>query len=173
VGAPPSAIGKFGGDTDNWVWPRHTGDFSLFRVYADRENKPAAYSAGNVPYKPAYHFPVSLAGVKEGDFTMVFGYPGRTQEYAPSYHIRMLKDVIYPKQVEIRGKKISIMEQEMAKDPLVRLKYSGKSFGLANGWKKWIGEIQSLENMNGVTRKEAFEKEFNAWVKADPERTSK
>lgn len=173
VGAPPSAIGKFGGDTDNWVWPRHTGDFSLFRVYADRENKPAAYSAENVPYRPAYHFPVSLAGVKEGDFTMVFGYPGRTQEYAPSYHIRMLKDVIYPKQVEIRGKKISVMEQEMAKDPLVRIKYSGKSFGLANGWKKWIGEIQSLDKMNGVARKEAIEKEFTAWVAGDPERIRK
>ena len=173
VGAPPSSIGKFGGDTDNWVWPRHTGDFSLFRVYADRENKPAAYSAENVPYRPAYHFPVSLAGVKEGDFTMVFGYPGRTQEYAPSYHIRMLKDVIYPKQVEIRGKKISVMEQEMAKDPLVRIKYSGKSFGLANGWKKWIGEIQSLDKMNGVARKEAFEKEFTAWVAGDPERIRK
>jgi len=173
VGAPPSAIGKFGGDTDNWVWPRHTGDFSLFRVYADKENKPAAYSPENVPYHPAYHFPVSLAGVKEGDFTMVFGYPGRTQEYAPSYHIRMLKDVIYPKQVEIRGKKISIMEQEMAKDPLVRIKYSGKSFGLANGWKKWIGEIQSLDKMNGVARKEAFEKEFTDWVAADPERIRK
>ena len=173
VGAPPSAIGKFGGDTDNWVWPRHTGDFSLFRVYADKENKPAAYSPENVPYRPAYHFPVSLSGVKEGDFTMVFGYPGRTQEYAPSYHIRMLKDVIYPKQVEIRGKKISIMEQEMAKDPLVRIKYSGKSFGLANGWKKWIGEIQSLDKMNGVARKEAFEKEFTAWVAADPERMIK
>ncbi len=173
VGAPPSSIGKFGGDTDNWVWPRHTGDFSLFRVYADSENNPAAYSAANVPYKPAYHFPVSLAGVREGDFTMVFGYPGRTQEYAPSYHISMLKDVIYPKQVEIRGKKISIMEQEMAGDPLVRLKYSGKSFGLANGWKKWIGEIQSLDKMNGVARKEAFEKEFTAWVAADPGRTRK
>ena len=173
VGAPPSAIGKFGGDTDNWVWPRHTGDFSLFRVYASKENKPAAYSADNVPYRPAYHFPVSLAGVREGDFTMVFGYPGRTQEYAPSHHIRMLKEVIYPKQVEIRGKKISIMDQEMAKDPLVRLKYSGKSFGLANGWKKWIGEIQSLDKMNGIERKEAFEKEFTEWVAADPERTRK
>ncbi len=173
VGAPPSAIGKFGGDTDNWVWPRHTGDFSLFRVYADKENKPAAYAADNVPYRPAYHFPVSLAGVKEGDFTMVFGYPGRTQEYAPSYHIRMLKDVIYPKQVEIRGRKISVMEQEMAKDPLVRIKYSGKSFGLANGWKKWIGEIQSLEKMNGAARKEAFEDEFRKWVAADPERVKK
>ena len=173
VGAPPSAIGKFGGDTDNWVWPRHTGDFSLFRVYADSENKPAAYAAENVPYKPAYHFPVSLAGVSEGDFTMVFGYPGRTQQYAPSHHIKMLKDVIYPKQVEIRGKKISIMEQEMANDPLKRLKYSGKSFGLANGWKKWIGEIQSLDNMNGVEKKEEFEKAFMAWVEAEPVRTQK
>jgi len=173
VGAPPSAIGKFGGDTDNWVWPRHTGDFSLFRVYADNKNKPASYSADNVPYRPAYHFPVSLAGIEEGDFTMVFGYPGRTQEYAPSHHIRMLKDVIYPKQVEIRGKKISVMEQEMANDPLVRLKYSGKSFGLANGWKKWIGEIQSLDRMKGVERKEAFEKEFAEWVSADPGRTKR
>ncbi|MDX9773401.1 MAG: S46 family peptidase [Bacteroidales bacterium] len=173
VGAPPSAIGKFGGDTDNWVWPRHTGDFSLFRVYADSKNEPAAYSADNVPYRPAYHFPVSLAGVSEGDFTMVFGYPGRTQEYAPSNLVRMLKEVIYPKQVEIRGKKISIMEQEMAKDPLIRIKYSGKSFGMSNGWKKWMGEIQSLNNMDGVARKEAFEKEFSAWVADDPARTQK
>ncbi|MGB8359036.1 MAG: S46 family peptidase, partial [Bacteroidales bacterium] len=170
VGAPPSAIGKFGGDTDNWVWPRHTGDFSLFRVYADKDNNPAAYSADNVPYRPASYFPVSLRGVKEGDFAMVFGYPARTQEYAPSNHIRMLKDIIYPKQVEIRGAKISIMEQEMAKDPLIRLQYSGKSFGLANGWKKSIGEIQSLNKIDGIARKEAFEKGFMEWVRADPAR---
>lgn len=173
VGAPPSAIGKFGGDTDNWVWPRHTGDFSVFRVYADSENNPAAYSADNVPYHPAYHFPVSLAGVREGDFTMIFGYPGRTQEYAPSYHIKMLKDVIYPKQVEIRGEKISIMSQAMAKDPLTRLQYAGKSNGLANGWKKWMGEIQSLDNLDAVARKEAFEKKFSEWVAADPARVQK
>lgn len=173
AGAPPSAIGKFGGDTDNWVWPRHTGDFSLFRVYADKNNNPADYSADNVPYKPAFHFKVSLAGVKEGDFTMVFGYPGRTQEYVPSYHIKMLKDVIYPKQVEIRGRKISVIEQSMAGDPLLRIKYSAKSFGLANGWKKWIGEIQCLDKMNSVARKEAFEREFTVWVAADPERFRK
>ena len=173
VGAPPSGIGKFGGDTDNWVWPRHTGDFSLFRVYADKENKPAAYSADNVPYRPASYFPVSLRGVKDGDFAMVFGYPARTQEYAPSNHIRMLKDVVYPKQVEIRGAKISIMEQEMAKDPLVRLQYSGKSFGLANGWKKSIGEIQSLNKTDGIARKEAFEKAFMEWVEADSQRMAK
>ena len=173
VGAPPSSIGKFGGDTDNWVWPRHTGDFSLFRVYADKDNNPAAYSKDNLPYKPAYYFPVSLKGVKEGDFTMVFGYPGRTQEYAPSNQIRMLKEVIYPKQVEIRGTKISIMEQEMAKDPLVRIQYSGKSFGMSNGWKKWIGEIQSLNQVDGVAKKEAFEAEFSRWVSFDPPRTAK
>ncbi len=173
VGAPPSAIGKFGGDTDNWVWPRHTGDFSLFRVYADSANKPAAYSAENVPYRPVYHFTVSLAGVNEGDFTMVFGYPARTQEYAPSNHIRMLKEVIYPKQVEIRGTKIAILEQEMASDPLIRIKYSAKAYGLSNGWKKWIGEIQSLDKMNGIARKEAFEKEFSDWVTADPLRAVK
>lgn len=173
VGAPPSSIGKFGGDTDNWVWPRHTGDFSLFRVYADKENKPAAWSKDNLPYKPAYYFPVSLKGVREGDFTMVFGYPGRTQEYAPSNHIKILKDVIYPKQVEIRGSKISIMEQEMAKDPMVRIQYSGKAFGLSNGWKKWIGEIQSLNQVNGVAKKEAFEDGFSKWVSSDPARTTK
>lgn len=173
VGAPPSSIGKFGGDTDNWVWPRHTGDFSLFRVYADKDNKPAAWSKDNLPYKPAYYFPVSLKGVREGDFTMVFGYPGRTQEYAPSNHIKMLKDVIYPKQVEIRGSKISIMEQEMAKDPMVRIQYSGKAFGLSNGWKKWIGEIQSLNQVNGVAKKEAFEDGFSKWVSSDPGRTTK
>jgi len=173
VGAPPSGIGMFGGNTDNWVWPRHTGDFSLFRVYADKENKPAAYSADNVPYRPVSYFPVSLRGVKDGDFAMVFGYPARTQEYAPSNHIRMLKDVIYPKQVEIRGAKISIMEQEMEKDPLVRLQYSGKSFGLANGWKKSIGEIQSLNKIDGIARKETFEKGFMEWVRADPARMAK
>ena len=173
VGAPPSAIGKFGGDTDNWVWPRHTGDFSLFRVYADSANKPAAYSADNVPYRPVYHFPVSLAGVKEGDFTMVFGYPARTQEYAPSNQIKMLKDIIYPKQIEIRGTKISIMEQEMAKDQLKRIKYSGKSFGLSNGWKKWQGEIQSLDKIKGVETKETFEKGFSEWVAGDAARTAR
>jgi hypothetical protein len=173
VGAPPSAIGKFGGDTDNWVWPRHTGDFSLFRVYADSTNKPAAYSADNIPYKPAFHFPISLAGVKEGDFTMVFGYPARTQEYAPSDQIKMLKDIIYPKQIEIRGTKISIMEQEMAKDQLVRIKYADKSFGLSNGWKKWQGEIQCLDKIKGVETKEAFEKGFSEWIAGDAARTAR
>jgi hypothetical protein len=173
VGAPPSAIGKFGGETDNWVWPRHTGDFSLFRVYANAENNPADYSKDNVPYKPAYHFPVSIKGVKEGDFTMVFGYPGSTREYAPSSYIKMIKDVINPNLIAIRDAKISIMEQAMATDPLIRLQYSSRKSGLANSWKKWIGEKQGLEKMNAVGKKESYEAEFQKWASADPDRNEK
>jgi hypothetical protein len=109
VGAPPSSIGRFGGETDNWVWPRHTGDFSLFRIYADKNNKPADFSKANVPYKPLYHFPISLKGVKEGDFTMVFGYPGTTSEYVPSYYIDLVKNSVNPKMIEIRTRKIEII----------------------------------------------------------------
>jgi hypothetical protein len=167
VGAPPSAIGKFGGETDNWIWPRHTGDFSLFRVYADTENNPADYSKDNVPYKPAYYFPVSIKGVKEGDFTMVFGYPGSTREYAPSSYIKMIKDVINPNLIAIRDAKLSIMEQAMATDPFIRLQYSSKKSGLANSWKKWIGEDQGLEKMNAVGKKEAYEAEFQKWASSD------
>lgn len=173
VGAPPSAIGKFGGDTDNWIWPRHTGDFSLFRVYADKENNPATYSKDNVPYKPLYHFPISLKGVSEGDFTMVFGYPARTQEYAPSYHIKMLKDFTYPKMIAIRGAKLDIINAAMDSDPLLRIKYAAKASGISNSWKKWIGEIQSLNRTNGIAVKEGFEKDFSAWVNSDPQRISK
>ncbi len=136
VGAPPSAIGKFGGDTDNWIWPRHTGDFSLFRIYADQNNQPAEYSIDNVPYKPAYYFPVSLRGIKEGDFTMVFGYPGSTSEYVPSYYIDMIKNYIDPKMIDIRTKKIDIIDEAMNSDPLIRIQYSAKKAGISNSWKK-------------------------------------
>lgn len=173
VGAPPSAIGKFGGETDNWIWPRHTGDFSLFRVYANAENMPSDYSKDNHPYKPAYHFPVSLRGVKEGDFTMVFGYPGSTKEYAPSIYIKMVKDIINPKLIGIRDAKISIMEQAMTTSPLIRLQYSSKKSGLANSWKKWIGEIQGLDKMKAVEKKEAYEAEFQKWASADDARDKK
>jgi len=173
VGAPPSAIGKFGGDTDNWIWPRHTGDFSLFRVYADRNNKPVDYSPDNVPYKPAYYFPVSLKGVKEGDFTMVFGYPGSTSEYVPSYHIDMVKNYIDPKMISIRTKKIEIIDKAMNSDPLIRIQYSAKKAGISNSWKKWIGEIQGLERMNTIGKKQAFEEELTRWIKTDEERNSK
>jgi hypothetical protein len=173
VGAPPSAIGKFGGDTDNWIWPRHTGDFSLFRVYADKDNKPAEYSADNVPYKPAYYFPVSIKGVKEGDFTMVFGYPGSTSEYVPSYHIDMVKNYIDPKMISIRTKKIEIIDKAMNSDPLIRIQYSAKKADISNSWKKWIGEIQGLERMNTIGKKQVFEEELTKWIKADEKRNAK
>ncbi len=173
VGAPPSAIGKFGGETDNWIWPRHTGDFSLFRVYADKDNKPASYSPDNVPYEPLYYFPISLKGVEEGDFTMVFGYPGSTSEYVPSYYIDMIKNYINPKLISIRTAKIDIMEDAMEKDPLVRIQYSAKKSSVANSWKRWIGEIQGLEKMNTMGRKEDFEYSLLEWIDSDSERKAK
>lgn len=173
VGAPPSAIGKFGGETDNWIWPRHTGDFSLFRIYADKNNKPADYSKDNVPYKPAYSFPISLKGVKEGDFTMVFGYPGSTYEYVPSNYIDMVKNRVNPKMIAIRTRKIDIMEAAMATDPLIRIQYSAKKSGIANSWKKWIGEIQGLNKMNTISKKQDYEARFSQWVGGDPARMNK
>jgi hypothetical protein len=173
VGAPPSAIGKFGGETDNWIWPRHTGDFSLFRVYADKDNKPSGYSKDNGPYKPFYHFPISLKGVHEGDFTMVFGYPGSTNEYVPSYHIDMIKNYINPKMIGIRTKKIEIMEAAMNADPLIRLQYSAKKSGIANSWKRWIGENKGLEKMKTIEKKQEFEKRLTAWINADETRKAK
>lgn len=170
VGAPPSSIGKFGGETDNWIWPRHTGDFSLFRIYADKNNKPADYSKSNIPYKAPYHFPISLKGIKEGDFTMVFGYPGSTAEYAPSYHIDMVKNYINPKMIDIRTKKIGIMEDAMNTDPLIRIQYSAKKAGIANSWKKWIGENLGLEKMKTIEKKEDFEKRLTNWINADNDR---
>jgi hypothetical protein len=173
VGAPPSAIGKFGGDTDNWIWPRHTGDFSLFRVYAGKDNKPADYSKDNVPYKPAYYFPISLKGVHEGDFTMVFGYPGTTYEYVPSFHIDMVKNLINPKMIDIRTKKIEIMDAAMNTDPLIRIQYSSKKSGIANSWKKWIGENQGLERMKTIEKKQEFETDFQKWADSDAARRIK
>jgi len=170
VGAPPSAIGKFGGDTDNWVWPRHTGDFSIFRVYADKDNKPADYSADNVPYKPAYYFPISLKGVKEGDFTMVFGYPGTTSEYVPSFHIDMVKNYVNPRLIEIRTRKIDIIDEAMNSDPLIRIQYSAKKAGISNAWKKWIGEIQGLDRMKTISRKQEYEAAIAKWIGSDDAR---
>lgn len=167
VGAPPSAIGKFGGETDNWIWPRHTGDFSLFRIYVDKNNKPADFSKDNIPYKPLYHFPISLKGLREGDFTMVFGYPGTTSEYVPSYHVDMVKNYINPKMIGIRTKKIEIMEAAMNTDPLIRIQYSSKKAGLANSWKKWIGENLGLEKMGTIAKKEKFEIKLTEWINSD------
>jgi hypothetical protein len=170
VGAPPSSIGKFGGETDNWVWPRHTGDFSLFRIYSNKENKPSDYSPDNVPFKPVYHFPISVKGAKEGDFTMVFGYPGTTNEYVPSYYIDLVKNYINPKIIDIRTEKIRIMEEAMKSDPAIRIKYSAKKSGIANSWKKWIGENQGLGKMATIKKKQDYEKNLTEWINTDESR---
>ncbi|WP_121966671.1 S46 family peptidase [Myroides sp. N17-2] len=160
VGAPPSSIGKFGSDTDNWVWPRHTGDFSLFRIYADKDNKPAAYSKDNVPYRPKHFFPISLSGVEEGDFTMVFGYPGRTQEYLPSYAVEQIVNDLNPVRIGIRDKALKITDEFMRADQGIKIQYASKYAGTANYWKKWIGESLGLKKTNAVQAKQDFEKEF-------------
>ena len=166
VGAPPSSIGKFGGDTDNWVWPRHTGDFALFRIYAGRDNEPASYSPDNVPYKPKKFFPISLRGVEPGDFTMVFGYPGRTTQYLPSQAVELIHRQRNPDRIAIRDVKLEIMGRHMADDPKVRIQYASKYAGVSNAWKKWQGENLGLERLDATNRKLAFEKEFQAWATA-------
>ena len=173
VGAPPSAIGKFGGDTDNWMWPRHTGDFSIFRIYAGKDNEPAEYSPDNVPFKPKKHFTISLKGVKKGDFTMVFGYPGRTQEYLPSYAVEMITQVENPHRIKIRQAKIDIMNRYMEADPAVRIKYAAKQAGVANAWKKWIGENRGLKRLDAINKKREFEDKITTWMIEDPARAHK
>ena len=173
VGAPPSAIGKFGGDTDNWMWPRHTGDFSMFRIYADKDNQPAAYSPENVPYKPKKHFSISMKGIKKGDFTMVYGYPGTTQEYLPSYAVENILNISNPHKINIRKNILNIMNTDMNADPLVRIQYSTKSARVANAWKKWIGESRGLKRLNAVEKKKEIEREFEQWYVQSPERRNK
>lgn len=170
VGAPPSNIGKFGGDTDNWMWPRHTGDFSLFRIYADSNNMPADYSPNNVPYTPKYHIPISLKGVEEGDFTFVFGFPGRTQEYLPSYAVEMIAEVTNPDKIRLRQERINIMEDAMEKDDLVRIQYAAKLAGVANYWKKMIGESRGIKKIRALDKKRKLEKHFMEWASRYPER---
>jgi len=160
VGAPPEAVGKFGSDTDNWVWPRHTGDFSLFRIYAGPDNEPATYSPDNKPYKPKHFLPVSLDGVEEDDFTLVFGYPGRTQEYLPAVAVEQVIESTNPARIEIRDQALKIMDRYMRADEKTRLQYASKFARIANYWKKWIGEKTGLEKTGAVAKKVAFEKEF-------------
>lgn len=160
VGAPPSSIGKFGSDTDNWVWPRHTGDFSLFRIYADKNNRPAEYSKDNVPYTPKHFFPISLNGVKEDDFTMVMGYPGRTQEYLPSYAVEQIMNDLNPAKIEVRDAALKVQDGFMRKDPAIKIQYASKYASVANYWKKWIGETKGLKKSNAVAVKQKFETEL-------------
>ncbi|MBA9072867.1 hypothetical protein GGR22_000993 [Flavobacterium gossypii] len=160
VGAPPSSIGKFGSDTDNWVWPRHTGDFSLFRIYADKNNRPAAYSKDNVPYTPKHFLPVSIKGVEEDDFTLVFGYPGRTTEYLPSVAVEQIVNNLNPAKIEIRDKALKVADGFMRKDKAIKIQYASKYASIANYWKKWIGETQGLKKSNAIEIKKKFEKVF-------------
>ena len=172
VGAPPASMGKFGGETDNWMWPRHTCDFSMFRVYADENNMPAEYDDDNVPMRPAKSLKVSLKGVKEGDYTMVMGYPGRTQRFQTA---AQLQDMIATNRIRIDARTIrqDIMWEEMIADKSVQLKYADKYAGSANGWKKWQGEELAFKNLDIIGREEAKEAALKAWIEADPERQKK
>ena len=164
VGAPPSSIGKFGGDTDNWMWPRHTGDFSMFRIYADKDNNPAPYSKDNVPYKPKKFFRISTKGVHEGDFTFIYGFPGRTQEYIHSEAVRYIEEIGDPQKIHLRTLRLDIMNRYQSESQKVRIQYSSKNANVANAWKKWQGEVKGIRKMNTVRNKQDFEAAFKKWA---------
>ncbi|MBP3662576.1 MAG: S46 family peptidase [Bacteroidales bacterium] len=164
VGAPPSSIGKFGGDTDNWMWPRHTGDFSIFRIYADSDNNPAPYSPDNVPYQPKKYFRISTKGVQEGNFTFIYGFPGRTQEYIHSEGVRYIEETGDPHKIALRTKRLDIMSRHQAESQKVRIQYSSKHAGVANAWKKWQGEVKGIRKMKTVQTKKEYEKGFSKWA---------
>ncbi|OFX83180.1 MAG: peptidase S46 [Bacteroidetes bacterium GWF2_33_16] len=168
VGAPPSSIGKFGGDTDNWMWPRHTGDFSVFRIYANKENKPADYSPVNVPYKPKKFLNVSMKGINEGDFTWVLGYPGGTEQYLTSDAIKLVSELRNPHKIKIRDKRLEIMNSYGDINDTIRIKYASKNARVSNSWKRWIGEINGLKRLDGINKKIEFEKEFTKWAENKP-----
>lgn len=160
VGNPPESIGKFGSDTDNWMWPRHTGDFSFFRIYANSDNQPAQYSEDNVPYTPRHYLPISLDGVEEGDFSMVFGFPGRTNQYIPSTAVDQTVNVYNPAKIAMREAALDVMDKAMRADEEIRLQYAPKFARVANYWKKWIGESTGIEKTDGIARKKKYEKDF-------------
>ena len=164
VGTPPSSIGKFGGDTDNWMWPRHTGDFSIFRVYADKDNKPAAYSKDNVPYKAPRHLEISLDGVKEGDFSMIMGFPGSTTRYMTSYEIDQMLEVDNPQRIFIRGERQAILWEAMEASDEIRIKYASKYAGSSNYWKNSIGMSRGIQKLGVKAQKEAEEAAFQKWA---------
>ena len=173
VGAPPVSVGKFGGDTDNWIWPRHTGDFSLFRIYAGKDNKPASYSPDNVPYHPKKFFSINMKGINKNDFTMVFGFPGTTQEYLPSQAVQLLIEKSNPNKVDVRTIRLSILEKQMERDPKVKIQYASKYAGISNSWKKWQGETKGLIRLHAVEKKQQDEQIFEQWVRQDAERVKK
>ena len=164
VGAPPSSIGKFGGDTDNWMWPRHTGDFSMFRIYADKDNNPAPYSEDNVPYRPKKYFRISTKGVQEGDFTFIYGFPGSTKEYIHSEGVRYIEEIGDPHKINLRTLRLDIMNKYQAQSQKVRIQYSSKNANVSNAWKKWQGEVKGIKKMKTVLTKQEFEKAFDRWA---------
>ncbi|MEY2970819.1 MAG: hypothetical protein RLZZ599_1192, partial [Bacteroidota bacterium] len=170
VGAPPSSVGKYGGDTDNWMWPRHTGDFSMFRIYADAEGNPADISADNVPLTPKHHLPISMNGVKEGDFTMVFGFPGSTDRFLTSTGIDQAINLYNPTVVEIREEKLAIMKKAMDADDAVRIALASNYASTANYWKYFIGQTEQLKKNRVKAKKEAIEARYMEWATADPSR---
>ncbi len=173
VGTPPESIGKFGDETDNWVWPRHNADFSMFRIYADKNNKPADYSKDNVPYKPKYFFPISLKGYEKGDFTMVYGFPGRTTEYLSSNAVDLLMNQQDPIRVRLREKRLAVLDEAMKKNDTLRLMYTGRYAGIANYYKKWGGEMLGLQKYDALNKKKAFEQGLLDLVKTDVAKTEK
>jgi len=173
VGAPPSSIGKFGGETDNWMWPRHTGDFSMFRIYADKDNNPAEYSKENVPYQPKKFLTISLKGVGQNDPAMIIGYPGRTNRFMTSYEVKETSEVTNAVTILVRGVRQGILWADMEADPKVRLQYSSKYAGSANFWKKAIGMNETFDKLKVYERRAAEEKSFSEWVAADPARIEK
>ena len=162
VGAPPTTIGKFGADNDNWIWPRHTGDFSIFRIYADEKNQPAAYNANNKPYKPARHFKISTKGVNEGDFTMIYGFPGNTQEYITSDAVKYIAETADPTKIDLRTQRLDIIGAAQAADVETRIKYAAKQANIANAWKKWQGEVKGINRLGTYNKKVAYEERFRA-----------
>lgn len=168
VGAPPAAIGNFGKDTDNWMWPRHTGDFSMFRIYAGKDNKPAEYSPENIPYTPKKSLSISLDGMSEGDFTMVFGFPGKTNQYLHSAAVEQIMTVNDPAKIAIREKALGVIDGYMRKDEQIKIQYAAKYASIQNSYKKWQGEVLGLTSTNAVAKKKAYEAEFSKRVNASP-----
>jgi hypothetical protein len=172
IGFPPNGIGKFGGDTDNWAWPRHTGDFSLFRIYADKNNRPSAYNSSNKPFVPRKYFNINVSGVKQGDFTMVYGFPGRTQQNLTSAGVSELMNVSDPARISLREQVLKIMDDDMRADRATYLKYASKQAGIANYYKKWQGELRGLQINNAVQKKELAEEDFKQWLQKDAQNSA-
>jgi len=173
VGAPPSSIGKFGGDTDNWMWERHTGDFSMFRIYAGKDNKPAKFAMDNQPYSPKHYLPISIGGIEEGDFSMVMGYPGRTNRYLTSYGVKTAIEKDQPSRVKVRQKKLELMKEHMDASDAIRLQYASNYAQISNYWKYFIGQTEQLKKNNVYTKKVAIEQEFTGWISQEEERKTK